>query len=86
MPFEDRLTGVNTDYVTYNDLATYAGADYVNTITTHGYGLNLNIDGYVKESELNCKFEELIKKIYNIIKDSTRLDISEEDFIKLLQE
>jgi len=63
-----------------------------NTYTTTAYTIDTNwnknfygIDTYVKESELDCKMEELIRKIYNAIKETARLDIDENDFVKIIQ-
>lgn len=48
--------------------------------------INYHIDEYVKERELDFRLDDLVRKIYRIIKDTARLDISEEDFIKLIQD
>ena len=44
------------------------------------------IDRYIQQSELDRKMEELIIKIYRTIKDTARLDISEDDFMRLVKE
>lgn len=41
---------------------------------------------YIKRDELNWKMDELARKIYKVIKESARLDIDEDDFIRMLQD
>ena len=47
--------------------------------------LDINTD-YIKRIELDWKLDELARKIYKVIKESARLDIDEDDFIRMLQD
>ena len=82
-------TEITMDYATITTTGTYTGIDAITgTITqplpTYDYIADMVNTDYklVTQSDIN----DLIKRIYDVIADHTTIDISEEEFMKLVKD
>lgn len=79
-----------TSYTAYpNDLTTtiWAGDTNLGTITNPTYtytiqGSEIHYSPFVRQSDL----EKFFKRIYKVISDHTTINVTEEEFLKLIQE
>lgn len=71
------------NYVVHNmeDFTTAINPDYIN-ITTDRY--DVNFTSHIET--LDEKFEKFAEKIYMIIREHTHIDISEEEFMKIIKD
>ena len=73
----------NNDYVVHNTepYTTTIDPDYINFATNR---FNVNFTPHIET--LDEKFEHFSRKIYKIIEEHCNIDISEEEFIRLIKD